>query len=187
MRSDVVRWNKKYADHSYSDEIVTDPILVSHKTHLSGKGNSLDLACGVCNNALYLASIGYNSFAVDGSKTALFHGKRKARANKLDLLGFVADLDSYSLPEEYFHVVVVIRYLNRTLIDSIKRTLKPGGILFMQTFNARFLVKKPAFPKDYVLRDGELSDWFSGWRCIDTNDDDVTSRQTETYWVGTKN
>lgn len=186
MKSDIDRWNEKYSNHQYSSNITPEPILIENSPHLSGAGNSLDLACGICDNALYLASIGYYSFAVDGSETAIRFGKRKASANHLSLLGFVADLDSYPLPEECFDVIVVIRYLNRSLIESIKRALKPGGILLMQTFNIRLLEKKPTFPNSYVLHDGELSSWFNDWKCIDTNDDDDTNQETESYWVGKK-
>lgn len=186
MKSDIDRWNKKYSNHRYSGDIAPDSILIANSSHLTGEGNSLDLACGVCNNALYLASIGYRSFAVDGSETALRLGRKKARANHLNLLGFVADLDSYPLPEEHFDVVVVMRYLNRNLIEPIKRALTPGGVLLLQTFNMRFLEKTPAFPKSYVLHGGELLDWFEDWNCIDTNDNGGTIQQTESYWVGKK-
>ncbi len=185
MKSDIDRWNKKYSAHQYSSNISPDSILVANSSHLPQEGTSLDLACGVCDNALYLAELGFCSFAVDASETAIRFGQRKARANHLHILGFVADLDTYPLPEEYFHVIVVVRYLNRKLIEPIKRALKPDGVVLMRTFNTRHLEKKPTFPESYVLHDSELTAWFNGWSCIDTNDE-VTSKQTESYWIGKK-
>ena len=185
MKSDIDRWNKKYLNHQYSHDIRPDPLLVENRSLLSGTGNALDLACGVCDNALFLAKLGYNSFAVDGSVRALCLGKRKARANGLNLLGFVADLDSYPLPVAYFDVIVVLRYLNRDLIEPMRGALKSGGILLFQTFNKRFLKQKPTFPEEYVLIDGELKDWFGDWRCVKTNDD-FTNEMTQSFWIGKK-
>lgn len=185
MKSDIVRWNEKYSNHQYSDSITPDPILTDNRPYLTGRGKSLDLGCGVCDNALHLAAIGFDSYAVDGSETALRFGKRKAQANSLELLCFVADLDFYPLPEQYFDAIVVIRYLNRNLIDPIKRALKIDGILLLQTFNIRFLEEKPGFPESYVLQDGELTTWFNDWDCIDSNDS-ATNQQADSYWVGYK-
>ena len=185
MKSDIDRWNKKYFNHHYSDSIIPDPLLVENQCLLSGKGNALHLACGVCDNALFLAKLGYGSFAIDGSVTALRFGKRKAKANELNLLGFVADLDSYPLPVAYFDVVVVLRYLNRDLIDPMRRAMRSDGILLFQTFNKRFLKQKPTFSEEYVLNDGELMDWFGDWHCIKTNDD-AKNQMTQSFWVGKK-
>ena len=185
MKSDIDRWNKKYLNHRYSDSVTPDPLLVENQSLLSGKGNALDLACGVCDNALFLARLGYSSFAVDGSITALHFGKRKAKANGLNLLGFVADLDSYPFPAAYFDVIVVLRYLNRDLIEPMRGALKSGGLLLFQTFNKRFLKQKPTFPEQYVLNDGELRDWYGDWYCVKTNDD-TTNQATQSYWVGKK-
>ena len=185
MKSDIDRWNKKYLSHRYSDDITPDPLLAENRFLLSGKGNALDLACGVGDDALYLAKLGYSSFAVDGSLTALRFGKQKARANSLELLSFVTDLDSYPLPVAHFDVIVVLRYLNRDLVKPIRRALRAGGVLLFQTFNKRFLEQKPSFSEEYVLSDGELLDWFGDWHCVKTNDD-KTNEMTQSFWVGKK-
>ncbi|MDJ0957761.1 MAG: class I SAM-dependent methyltransferase [Arenicellales bacterium] len=185
MKSDIDRWNKKYLNHEYSDYINPDPLLVENRSLLAQKGNALDLACGVCDNALFLAKLGNSSFAIDGSVTALCFGKRKAKANGLDLHGFVADLDSYPLPVAYFDVIVVFRYLNRDLIAPIRHALRSGGVLLYQTFNKRFLEQKPTFSEEYVLSDGELMRWFGNWHCIKTNDD-AANQMTQSFWLGKK-
>ena len=185
MNSDIDRWNQKYLGYRYSDDITPDPLLVENQFLFSGKGNALDLACGVCNNALFLAKLGYSSFAIDGSVTALRLGKQKAEANGLDLFGFVADLDFYPLPVGYFDVIIVLRYLNRGLIESIRLALKSDGVLLFQTFNKRFLEHKPTFCGDYVLSDGELVGWFGDWECVKTNDR-ASNQTTQSFWVGRK-
>lgn len=185
MKSDITRWNKKYSAHRYTEEIKPDPMLAKHRPILTGKGAGLDIAAGTGNNALYLADLGYETFAVDGSITALQFGKRKAAANNLKVNWFVADLDSYTFPTGFFDVVVVVKYLNRSLIGEIKASLKNGGVLLFKTFNLNFLQINPAFPKHYVLKGGELQNWFGHWNCVETNDE-TTNVETQSFWVGTK-
>jgi len=185
MKRDIERWNEKYSKCRLTTVIKADPLLVENASLFSGKGNALDIASGVCNNALYLASLGYDSFAVDGSYTALRIGKHKAVANKLTLHCFVADLDIYHIVEHAFDMVVVIKYLNRNLVTAIKNAMKRDGVLLFKTFNCRFLDENPSFSRKYVLSDGELIEWFRDWDCVATNDI-PTNNSTQTYWVGRK-
>ena len=185
MRSDIERWNDKYSSHVYSQQISPDPVLAQFRSTFNGKGRSLDIASGVCDNALFLAGLGYGSFAVDGSLSALRIGKRKASEHSLELKAYVADLDSYPLPVEYFDVIVVVKYLNRSLTGAIKRSLKAGGVLLFKTFNKNFLKEKPGFPEAYILNEGELKSWFDDWCCLQSNEGN-TAGATQSFWIGTK-
>ena len=185
MKSDIDRWNSKYSNHVYSKQISPDPVLVDNRGAFTGKGQSLDIASGVCDNALFLAGMGYSSFAVDGSLSALRVGKRKAADNGLKLKAYVADLDSYPLPVEFFDAIVVVKYLNRDLIGTIRQSLKAGGLLLFKTFNEGFLREKPEFPKSYVLKEGELAYWFDDWCCLHSNEG-KTDGASQTYWIGMK-
>lgn len=185
MKSDINRWNNRYESRQFTPQIQPDPILTEHRFLLRGDGAALDLASGVCDNALFLAASGYAAFAIDASHVGLRLGKQKAAANGLELNCLVADLDTYPIPGEYFDAVVVFRYLNRNLLGSVKQALTTGGLLFYKTFNMRFLDQRPSFPSEYVLEDGELGYWFNGWECIDTNEDQPGDL-TQSYWVGRK-
>ena len=185
MKSDIDRWNAKYSTHEVSEAINPDPILPDHRSLLPGDGRALDLAAGKCDNALYLAARGYDSYAIDASHIALRLGKHKAASKSILLNCVVADLDTFPLPENHFDIVVVVRYLNRGMLDAVKETVKKGGLLFFKTFNQRFLVQKPSFPPEYVLQDGELSAWFRGWDCVDSNDSQPND-SSQSYWVGRK-
>ncbi len=183
MKSDIRRWDAKYTSLAYTPEFAPDPLLLEHAALLTGRGVSLDVACGTGDNALYLAQRGYNSYAVDGSIEGLRHCRRKAGDNRLEVTLFVADLELLSLPGNSFDVIVVMRYLDRDQIPRLKHTLKPDGLLVFKTFNRNFLREKPDFPGAYVLDDGELKAWFKGWRCVDTND--VPGNVDKfSYWLG---
>ena len=183
MKHDILRWETKYRGREATADIEPDSVLTTHRDLLEGRGIALDLAAGLCDNALYLADLGYTATAIDGSFNALRLGIQKAEANQLALNCFVADLETYPLPKNHFDLVVVIRYLDRNRIDALKQTVAPGGLLIFKTFNTHFLKKKPTFPREYVLQDGELDAWLGAWDCLDTNDTQSLT-DTQTYWVG---
>lgn len=185
MRSDIERWNRKYSESPLTTDLKPDPLLIQHVDLLDGQGRSLDLACGTCDNAIFLARRGYESYAVDGSFVALSRGLEKARVNRATIYPWVADLDSYPLSEHQFNVVLMIRYLSRPLIKRVKKTVAAGGRLIFKTFNTNLLKDKPSFPRDYLLRPGELGEIFDSWYCIDSNDC-KDSQHTDSFWVGRK-
>lgn len=68
-----------------------------------------------------------------------------------------------TLPRGCFASVIVFRYLFRPLVPAIREALRPGGILFYETFteeHARF--GKPSNP-DFLLKPNELKEMFEGW------------------------
>ncbi len=182
-QSDIERWNSKYESRAFTETFVADPLLIDNEAVFAGDGVSLDVACGTGDNALFLAQKGYASVGVDGSIAGLRHCQRKAAALGLEVMTFVADLERFPLPQEYFDVIVSFRYLDRALIPSIQSAVKSGGLLVFKTFNRNFLSEKPAFPPAYCLRHGELRAWFEDWRCADTNDLDGNA-DSLTYWMG---
>ena len=185
MRSDIDRWNAKYDQRTPTTSIEPDPLLLKHRSLLGFSGLAVDIAGGTGDNGLYLSQLGYLSLIVDGSEAGLRLGQRKARANGLPAMFVAADLDQFALPDSTFDVMLVFRYLNRDLIEPLRRCLKTNGLLFFKTFNRRHLNKHPGFPEEYVLKDSELIRWFSDFECVDTNDGTATP-DTTYYWVGRK-
>ncbi|MBS1270193.1 MAG: hypothetical protein MAG794_01148 [Gammaproteobacteria bacterium] len=184
MRSDIYLWNVKYENREPTASIDPDTLLLQHRGLLGSRGLCIDIAGGTGDNGLYLSQLGYRSIIVDGSEAGLRLCRYKARENGLTPLLLAADLDRFMLPRSTFDAVLVFRYLNRALIGNIYDCLKVNGLLFYKTFNDHHLVKHPHFPENYMLRDGELTEWFSDLHCVETNDgatDDVTYS-----WVGYK-
>ena len=76
------------------------------------------------------------------------------------------DLEQDDAPipaEETYGAILVFRYLHRPLLPRIREALKPGGVLIYETFTrdqARF--GKPKNP-DFLLKKGELRQWFEDW------------------------
>ena len=185
MRADRERWNQRYHDRQPGTAFRPDSLLSEHRALLNGQGCALDVAAGSADNALFLASLGYDAYAVDISIEGLRIGTRMAQQCGLRLSAIVADLDTYPLPEAWFTVIVGIRYLNRDLFASLMRALVPGGLLFYKTFNTNRQRQHPGFKTRYLLQPGELLQSFPGFRTIATNDSGHIEADT-TYWVGVK-
>ena len=94
----------------------------------------MDLGIGLGANALYLASQGYSVFGIDISEKAIRAVRQTAFRKSLEVHLIVADLDAFSIPVESFDGVLSFFYLNRGLFPQIKKCLKPGGVLLMETY-----------------------------------------------------
>jgi tellurite methyltransferase len=170
MRHDVERWNRKYSNRNPHADFAPDILLKNYVHLLDGKGIALDVACGVGHNAIYLAQRGYDVIAVDGSIVGLKYCREEIRRKPLRVSLIAADLERFSLPPEYFDLVLVVRYLFRPLIAQLKTAVTPGGLVIYQTFNSNHLRDNPDFKREYLLEHGELTGWFADFQLIATND-----------------
>ncbi len=174
MQEDIDRWNRKYAA-MVSVEPAGEPELVHRTPPLLGRGLALELACGQGANALYLAQLGYQVIAVDGAINGLVACHRAALRLGLPVYPAIMDLDRIELPCNHFDLIVVVRYLNRTLYPLLIDALAPGGILFYKTFNERYLSIRPTFRAEYVLAEGELEHAFGTLERLSSGKSDTMS------------
>lgn len=131
--SDAGKWNERYRDAIVGEG---EPVRVlrDHLHLLPHHGRALDLACGLGANALLLAAHGLDTTAWDISAVATDKLNAYAREHDLPLHAEVRDLTQHGLPEHHFDVIVVSRYLERSLCPAIQTALKPGGLLYYQTW-----------------------------------------------------
>jgi SAM-dependent methyltransferase len=71
-----------------------------------------------------------------------------------------------SFTECTFDVIVVSRFLDRTLSDAIIGALKPDGLLFYQTFTREKTSQNPPNNPDYLLGCSELLELFSPLKVV---------------------
>lgn len=150
--ADRERWDARYRAGTLTASAAA---LLRDNTHLlPRRGRALDLACGLGGNALLLAAHGLDTEAWDVSAVALATLAAQARAQGLALSTRQCDLDDTPLPLQAFDVIVVARFLDRGLFAALPAALRPGGLLFYETFN-RLSAHGPANP-DWKLADNEL-------------------------------
>jgi tellurite methyltransferase len=125
---------------------------------------ALDVAMGRGRHAVALARNGFHAYGVDLKYDAVRDAIAAAAQAGVRIRGWCADLTMFPLPVEMFDLVVVTRYLQRSLFPSIRRAVKPGGFVLYETFTVaqRMLGTGPT-SADHLLEPGELLREFSGW------------------------
>jgi len=148
-----------------------NPLLTKFSYLLAGKnleGPVLDLACGRGQNGLYLAGLDLPVILADDSPEALREARRSAEERGLRARFLEIDLETGENPlqEDYYRAIVVFRYLYRPLIPWIKKGIRKGGILIYETFTIEQPRYGHPYNPDYLLKPGELADWFADWEII---------------------
>ncbi len=129
-------------------------------------GRALDLACGLGGNALLLAAHGLHTCAWDRSATAIAKLAARAQAQGLPLTAEVRDVLAAPPPAAGFDVVVVSRFLERSLFPALAGALRPGGLLFYQTFARERVAAQGPARAEYRLHPNELLRAFATLRVL---------------------
>lgn len=152
------KWDKKY---STAEEPGSACRVLNENRHLlPASGRSIDIACGLGANALFLAQCGLDSHACDSSATALTKLELFAAQQKLKLSCQLQDFESGNKADlalaDNYDVIVVSHYLYRPLLPVLLQSLRPGGLLFYQTFSQNKLSNTGPSNPDFLLKPQEL-------------------------------
>jgi 2-polyprenyl-3-methyl-5-hydroxy-6-metoxy-1,4-benzoquinol methylase len=178
---DRVRWDRYYrslSDFAYPDP---DPLLYDYTPPVLIHGQrerprALDLACGVGQNGIWLATQGYSVDLLDISREALHIAQLQAMMLQARTVNFMqVDLDEVALKPEAYDLVIVFRYMRRELFPRLHECVRPGGRVIYATFNMNYLDHKPDFNTEYLLYPGELSGYFTDWHVLHDRDAAYTS------------
>ena len=154
--------NKWDAIYSNSNGIVDAAEVLQKNRHLLPKiGKALDLACGLGGNALLLAEQGLSVDAWDISPVALAKLRQQANRLRLPIVTNQCLFATADFPFEYYDVIVISRFLDRSLCNAIMASLKSKGLLFYQTFTRNKLDQQGPRNLDYLLECNELLALFS--------------------------
>lgn len=158
-------WNRRYAAPSALSEWPEPADVLSENLFLlPANGRALDLACGLGGNALQLAAAGLDTSAWDISEVAVT--RLTARAAELSVRLDVVTRDVIKHPPSpaSFDVIVVSRFLHRPIMTALCTALRPGGLLFYQTFCKMKVAEVGPSNPDYLLDDNELLHLCNGLR-----------------------
>jgi tellurite methyltransferase len=162
---DKEKWNQKYQAAEYASSKIPSEWLVENADLLTGKGNALDIACGDGRNAVHTASLGYEVLGIDISEAGIQKALALAREKTVSIGTQVTDLDDFEFTPNGFDLVLCFNFLDRRLFPGICATLKPGGLVFYETFNLDHL-KHTSFKRQWVLEYNELLDQFKSFRVL---------------------
>ncbi len=158
------RWDDHYREAAGlpPKEVITDNL---HLLPPEG-GLGLELACGLAANAFTLARHGIEMEAWDISPVAIEKVNARAAAQKLPVRGEARDVVEHPPEAGRYDLVVVTHFLDRTLVPHILAALKPGGLLFYQTYTRTRVSEGGPGKDEWRLADNELLTLFGPMRIL---------------------
>lgn len=147
----TANWDERYRESGYIYGTAPNAFLESVVDRLP-LGKILMLAEGEGRNAVYLASLGYQVTAVDGSAVGLRKAAELAHVRGVAITAIVADLDGFRIEPAawdgivscYCHLPPAIRVpLHRQVVSA----LRPGGVLVLEGFSTEQLANDTGGPK----------------------------------------
>jgi SAM-dependent methyltransferase len=174
--ADRARWEQRYADLNETIHRGPHRLLARHAPPAWPGCRALELACGLGRDALWLAAQGWQVDALDISLTALIQARADMLRQGLSGVHFVAaDLDHFPLPRRAYDLVMVFRFLDRSLFPAIVERVRPGGLVIYETLNIRWRDTHPTTRPEHMLHPGELPGYFPGWTVIEASDSAMMS------------
>jgi len=174
MTSDADKWNERYRSSGSGSGTATPARVLSENLHLlPSEGRALDLAAGLGGNALLLAQRGFETHAWDISEVAMTHLQQEATQRGHTIHCQARDVVTEPPETDSFDLIVVSRFLDRTLCPALARALKPHGLLIYQTWTIDSTTG-PGNPA-YRLQRNELLQLFYGLQVIFYREEGIVS------------
>lgn len=153
------KWDNIYSQQDPTAEPVACQVLTQYAYLLPPAGDALDAASGRGGNALLLARVGLQTTAIDVSPVGLAQLSAFAQTHGQTITTRAEALSVQSLGVNQWDVIVVSNFLQRDLFEGFCAALKPGGLLFYETFvqNKTDTTVGPSNP-EFLLHDNELLD-----------------------------
>ncbi|KMP10805.1 hypothetical protein UR09_02200 [Candidatus Nitromaritima sp. SCGC AAA799-A02] len=163
---DKEKWDAKYGVPQYLTGKEPCQWLQDNSDLLTGeKGRALDIAAGEGRNAVFAAQRGYDTLAIDVSSAGLDKARALAGEKRTQIETQVVDLDHWQFEKNEFDLVLCFNFLDRRIFPKIRDALKPGGLVFYETFSVDHL-KYSDFKREWLLEHNELLNVFSGYRIL---------------------
>jgi tellurite methyltransferase len=183
-------------DIVYSQEklnlLTAAPVLIENSFLLPKAGTALDMACGLGGNAIFLAQNGLRTNAWDISGIAIEKLQIYADLAGLQIFPKQCEINEHLLVEYKFDVIVVSRFLDRSLCKGIMGALKKGGLLFYQTYTREKCRTCGPDNPEYLLQQNELLTLFSKLKLVFYRDNGLIGNckagfRNEAQFIGQKN
>jgi tellurite methyltransferase len=153
--------------------------LLGNADLLPRGGRVLDVACGRGRHALLMASAGFDVTALDLDAAAIDRLRDTAGRLKLLVQAEVVDLETDpppSLGSSEYDVVLVFNYLHRALMPSIREAVKPGGLIYYETFTTKQAERGHPRNPDFLLKDGELAELVAPFTVVRSREGEFDGR-----------
>ena len=153
------KWNERY--RTATGEPRAARVLRENQHLLPNTGRALDLACGRGANAILLAQQGLQVEAWDVADVPIAALQDIAHRRHLSIHAVVQDVEQYPPEAQSFDVIVVSYFLDRHICPALVQALKPGGLIFYQTFTQQRVSDRGPQRAEFRLAPQELLHLFS--------------------------
>lgn len=153
--------------------------LLDNADLLPRGGRVLDVACGRGRHALLMASAGFDTIALDRDADAIERLRRTAARLQLLVQAELIDLETDPVPDlgsAQYDVVLVFNYLHRALMPAIRDAVKPGGLVFYETFTVQQSERGHPRNPDFLLKDGELVELLAPFSIVRSREGEFDGR-----------
>jgi SAM-dependent methyltransferase len=158
------KWNVRY--RAATGEQQASRVLRENLHLLPGEGRALDLACGRGGNAILLAEQGLRVDAWDIADVPIAELQAIASGRQLPIKAQVRDVETNPPKPGTFDVIVVSYFLDRDIAPALIQALRPGGLIYYQTFIRQRVSDRGPQREEYRLDDQELLRLFSGLQVL---------------------
>ena len=128
---DRQRWNERYREGAYQFREHPSAVLLDWQDSLTGR-TALDLACGRGRNTLHLATLGFDVDAIDVSDIAIQQATHRANRMDLHVRWVVHDLEQGIPLRGPYDLIMMIRYVDNTLLSKAIKLLAPRGKILVE-------------------------------------------------------
>jgi SAM-dependent methyltransferase len=173
-------WDERYATDAYIFGTAPNVFLASQAALIRPGMRALAIADGEGRNGVWLAGQGVQVHAVDFSPTALEKARKLAAERGVTLDFEQADILDWDWPQATYDLVaaIFIQFApppeRDRIIEGIRRSLKPGGLLVMQGYTPKqveFATGGPPNPANMYTAD-LLRGWFGDWDIVHLREHD---------------
>jgi tellurite methyltransferase len=176
-----IKWNSKYIERITQHEEPTPNARLKNLTPYLSGGKALDLACGLGGNSLLLARLNYQMQAIDISEVAIHYLQEQATKQKLTINSQIGDVSLENpllLLSNFYDLVVITYFLDRSLFPLIKKIIKSNGYFFMETFYTSPQSENEGISQQFKLKPKELLMEFFDWKVLYFEENEKEGRQT---------
>ncbi len=145
-------WDERFSGLEYVYGTEPNDFLVSVASKIP-QGKILCLADGEGRNGTYLATLGYDVVAVDGSSVGLAKTQKLAQAKQVEITTIHADLADFVIePQAWNGIVSIFCHLPPDLRAKVYsqavQGLKPNGVFVLESFAPEQLQYNTGGPKN---------------------------------------
>ena len=167
-------WDERYSTDAYIFGTAPNVFLASQAALIRPGMRALAIADGEGRNGVWLAGQGVQVHAIDVSPVALEKARKLATERGVTLDFELADILDWNWPLATYDLVaaIFIQFApppeRDRIIEGIRRSLKPGGLLVMQGYTPKqveFATGGPSNPANMYTAE-LLRDWFGDWDIV---------------------